>query len=662
MPKGLELFENPFENTNASNMDDDLIIKYWTCPKGFLNHGMIGKVEFTSLMPNILFGGRGSGKTTVLKYLSFDLQERIYKNDQNKNTLEGFLNKDRIFLGVYYRLDAPIFSGFTGKGMEDEKWARVFTYFFELVLGQIYLHMIKKLYQEKAFENTISEKDLCKKIGMSVFGKSEHNLDSLDKITSYLEQIQLKIEEWKEDITFIKKILDVKQIPQNRIIFGIPKVCSDEIKELKNIHVFYLLDEYENLSENQQIIVNTMLKHRKDPVSFKLGSRYKGLRTRNTTTGEFLKSGSDYRKIDFENLGMDDSSTYGKLLEDIAYNRLKNHRILKGIPNLSIHKYLGKSISSVEEALEVVRNAKTKDRHFKDVKTLLGKSVTEGYSYSECIEKIRYSKNPLIEKLNVLLLKRGIKISEVEKKYKKYIQNSKDEETYHNLYNKNRTALLFQLISDYPPKKKQYSGFQTYRKISSNIVRTFIELCYNAFNKTMFEDVDILIHGKKIPEKIQTSAANMKSQEFFDEISDVPKIGPKLKKFTQSIGGILESLNKNERISEPEQTYFSTDFSKLSENTQKLLNTSVTWSIFQEEESMEPKNPTWAHYQDYLLNHILAPKFSIAYSKRGRTTITPEIIDILASGTDIEARDIESKVSKSGPNTLNQKTMSEFMG
>lgn len=660
MPKGLELFENPFENTNASNMEDELIIKYWTCPQG-LNQGMIGKVEFTNLMPNILFGGRGSGKTTILKYLSFDLQEKIYKEDHNKNTLEGFLNTERRFLGIYYRLDAPIFSGFRGKGIEDEKWARIFTYFFELVLGQIYLHMIKKLYQDKAFENTISEKELCKKISISILGKSEQDLDSFDKITSYLEEIQREIEEWKEDITFIKKNLEVKQIPKNRIIFGIPKICSDEIKELKNIHIFYLLDEYENLSENQQIIVNTLLKHRKNPVSFKLGSRYKGLRTKNTTTGEFLKLDSDYRKIDFENTGIDNSSTYGKLLEDIAYNRLKNHRILKTIPNLSIHKYLGKSISSVEEALEVVRNAKTKDKHFQDIKSLLGKSVTENYSYEECVEKIRYSKNPLIEKLNVLLLRRGVKISEVEKKYKKYIQNTKNEETYHNLYNKNRMALLFQLIGDYPPNKKQYSGFQTYRKISSNIVRTFIELCYHAFDKTMFEDIDILIHGKEIPEKIQTSAANTKSNDFFEEISDVPEIGPKLKKFTRSIGGILESLNRNARISEPEQTYFSTDYLKLSENTQKLLNTSVMWSIFQEEESMEPKNPTWAHYRDYLLNHTLAPKFSIAYSKRGRTTITPEIINTLVNGTDVEARDIESKVSKSGPNALNQKTISEFI-
>ena len=64
---------NPFAGFNANLMEDDDIIKYWITP-GPLSDLILSGSELISSPPILFMGGRGCGKTMILKYMSNEIQ------------------------------------------------------------------------------------------------------------------------------------------------------------------------------------------------------------------------------------------------------------------------------------------------------------------------------------------------------------------------------------------------------------------------------------------------------------------------------------------------------------------------------------------------------------------------------------------------------------
>lgn len=77
---------------------------------------------FTHLLGNkscVLTGGRGSGKTTVLRCLSFEGQRALRRQDWAAPT----------HVGVYYRVNTNIVTAFDGPELRQDEWRRIFGHF-----------------------------------------------------------------------------------------------------------------------------------------------------------------------------------------------------------------------------------------------------------------------------------------------------------------------------------------------------------------------------------------------------------------------------------------------------------------------------------------------------------------------------------------------------
>ena len=84
----------------------------------------------------------------------------------------------------------------------------------------------------------------------------------------------------------------------SRLVFGPPKIVAAEVPELDGIQVLYLIDEFENLSKEQQRYVNTLIREKERPASFKIGARLYGVRTYETySAGELNREGSEYEMV-----------------------------------------------------------------------------------------------------------------------------------------------------------------------------------------------------------------------------------------------------------------------------------------------------------------------------------------------------------------------------
>jgi hypothetical protein len=87
--------------------------------------------ELETPRPCVLVGGRGTGKTTVLRCLSYEGRFELDKHDAaNIN--------DWPYYGFYYRVNTNRVTAFRGDELSDRQWERVFAHYINMVFcGQV---------------------------------------------------------------------------------------------------------------------------------------------------------------------------------------------------------------------------------------------------------------------------------------------------------------------------------------------------------------------------------------------------------------------------------------------------------------------------------------------------------------------------------------------
>lgn len=119
--------ENPFEVTKAVDFTDEEIAATWVdLPGG----GFKSLVDPRSPMPRFLVGGKGGGRTHLLRYFSYPLQCLRHTDDRIKG-----IQSDG-YVGIYFRCGGLNSSRFAGKRQDEDTWATVFSYYTEVWFGQ----------------------------------------------------------------------------------------------------------------------------------------------------------------------------------------------------------------------------------------------------------------------------------------------------------------------------------------------------------------------------------------------------------------------------------------------------------------------------------------------------------------------------------------------
>lgn len=653
--------KNPFAAFNASLMNDEDIIRYWIQP-GILFGKQASGIELTGDTPIVLEGGRGTGKTMLLKWMSNEvrIKEHITKKKNGKNFL-----KKVDFIGIYHRFDGPSLGSFTSRNTTDEAWETIFKHYFELVIGQRLVMFVANLLSNDCI--IISEKeeaDLAYKI-LELASLEAHSTSDKSSIKSVIKIFQKQLDKVFDFIncSALSKNLEFSEHPisSGKLVFGIPSLLQSIIPDLQDKRFIILLDEYENLRENQQKIINTLVKHTRLPVTFRIGTRLRGFRTNHTLNEEeFLMEDADYRKIRFEDILMAHNKNYKKLLKMIAKKRLDEIPEFSKIGLKDIEVILG-NITPEDEALLLIYDkilSKSEigryplDKYLAEAKhvQVMKKFLLESDGTEGTIKKLTDKNNPLFDMVNLLLLRRKYKPNEIIPMFEAYRFGQKGNSKYNiykDLYEKNKIALLFQLAGFNRPKRKLYAGFDTFCMLSSGIIRNFLELCYQSFNIALFSDTQSLVEQGIMPFKTQTVGAKIRAERYMDVIERIPKYGNEIKSLVIQLGAIFYSWQNDEVLSEPEVTHFCVDYNALSVEARNVLDAAVQWSVLQPKKDMKGKAVTDPLLNVYALNHILAPYFGISYRLRGRIRqFGKEDIKTLMFGSEPEKKTVVNKLSK----------------
>ena len=209
--------------------------------------------------PSFLLGARGTGKTTALRAMD-------YEGWRTNHSV-----KDKIpFIGVYWKFSTSVMHAFTGSSIEDSEWTSVFQYYVNLILVHRLIATLQNIEDDIGSVSISDNARLWSRLGKLISLGSDFQYSGYDDLRNRIQDRIDDIQIWINNPR--------SQKPEVGAPAGEPiKVIVDQLwqsQELYRIPVYFLLDEFENLLDYQQVVFNTLLKHSGDShYTFKIGVR-----------------------------------------------------------------------------------------------------------------------------------------------------------------------------------------------------------------------------------------------------------------------------------------------------------------------------------------------------------------------------------------------------
>lgn len=583
--------------------------------------------------PCVIIGGRGCGKTMLLRYLS---------HQSTFSTRRPTVPADAIrHIGLYWRADTQFAKLMTGRGIADDVWDAAFGHLIALVLGIQVLQSLKSIAASKS--DILDEERL---LGLSLERLKAYDAAFSRPFHEVFDTLESKLCEFEVWVSNVRKRPEPTFLPGPRFLVAMIEAIKAQVATLGGSVYYVYLDEYENLHEYQQRIVNTYLKHSEMPLIFNLAMKRYGLRTPKTVGEESIIDIADYRTHDLEKYLEDDFQLFAAevlflnlaivnaasspvdphLLRDVGslpYRRdpkyretlLRHARSL--FPGLS-HEELA---STVFEDGALRRKLQARVRH----------ALKERNSSIPADSFVRPDFPQASITASALLYRSKPTPEEVAQELDLLAAGQDNRftgatEWVHN----NFIGCLLALYESHSRACPFYAGFDTFCQMARGNLRHFLELCHKSVNQLVRAGGEVEL---RVPQKEQALAARQASAAFLGEIRSFGRQGNRLHTFILRLGSLFALAHRSLTQSEPERSHFAVVRGKaMSDQDHEFLHEAIKWSVLFEEEETKVKDQDQPSNFEFVLNPIYAPYFCITYRKKRKLELSSEEFEVLKDG------------------------------
>lgn len=636
MDSNITIEVNSLSQNRAEEFGFDILNEFVLPP-------IYGNIDFTkSAKSKVFIGGRGCGKTMLIRYLC---HETKFSKNKSEITDSDFKN-----IGIYWKPETYAVHQLQKRGLDNEIWQDAFEHFFSLIVSIEIIKSVESIAVSKY--NKLKKEDLKEEnfISFNNFG-----LEFSGNLFSFKALLKRELNKFQFWIKNIKK--------RPRPVFY-PKTLFEEIiltfqntipilkTSLFNIYI----DEYENLVTYQKKIINTWVKHSEKPIIFNLAMKRNAFHIKETVGNESLSDIHDYRIYDLEEYfeELKDFEVFAS--EVLLYRLAKNNLInLKGFdPNIliDINKLDFRANESYKNQIIQLSHSifpsKTEKELALDIfsdKTMLAK-INNRLEIILARKKSNYKPNdfhypndPRVTIVSLALLNRATLspkdiITQIEN-----VKNNIDNKFFGktNWVHNNFIGCYLLFYSGLPKFCPFYSGFSAFCLMSKGNIRHLMELCYKTFIRASEKNsTNSTIDVSQISLLDQAKAAKQASTTFLNEIKTFGKYGNQLHTLALRIGSLFSMAQLQLKQSEPERNHFSLAAggnSNLSLESQNILIESLKWSVFFEQKSTKKKNKSSPDVIEYVLNPIYSSYFHISYRKRRKIELTTNELQNIIYGT-----------------------------
>jgi hypothetical protein len=400
----LRPMKEPFEVTKATDLTDQEILDTWVP----LHDGSVEELlHVDSVMPRFLIGGKGGGRTHLMRYSSFVVQRMRTSSTVDEVSRRAFMAATP-YLGVYFRCGGLNSNRFGGKGIDVDAWDSIFAYYMDLWLAQLLVETISEFLQLPGEVDFEAERDFVQAVAetlsqsVPMFGEDE---DSLAWLGGVLRSEQRTIDREVNNAAITRRVdVSIRSNPGD-LVFDSCSAALKAFRDLRGSKIVFLVDEFENLSERQQFYVNTLIREKTLHVNFVVGSRRYGIKTHQTlSAGEINRRGSEYDEIVLEDYYRHNKPQYTAFCRDMVGRRL----VESGFEEVGDLKRLFTVPAEPDEfwSLASLRALKgrvgTQRPHLHRFERQLLTSGMTAVRVREVVEAVRIDEHPVVEKFNLL--------------------------------------------------------------------------------------------------------------------------------------------------------------------------------------------------------------------------------------------------------------------
>jgi hypothetical protein len=624
------MMQNAFIRNRAEEFDHDVWSTY-VLPMYFAQLGLD-----EARKSHVLQGGRGCGKTALLRYLSYQSQFSQFRAQVPASALQT--------VGLYLKADSTYFSGFTGYGENERRWQDIFEHALCLALAEQVVGSVRTL-------NCTSER-------MGVYGRLA-GLDFKDAVQGYAgDDVPSDLAGFEKWLRLQRQMLsrwfrnfDSAKAPT---LFPLKEFLGALIAELRfklpymasSVFAVYV-DEYENLLDYQQRFLNTFIKGGEPPLIFHVAMKPNGMRTKLTIGTESIQETADYRLIPLDDYLRPSFRLFCaelfffRLISDaglpeeftpVSTQQLRDQACLTMRQGSEYQKRVFDEISRVlpgqrysAVATEVLRDTALRRRWQKIVEEAL---TAEGSRLkSDDFQDPAYPEASVVNA--ALLHQRSKRADEVFAEFSKMRAGKpskyRDADWTHHI-------LVGTLLLMYLPFRQKpcpiYAGFDAFAQLSGISVRHFLELCHLSIGDSAPRG-ELAKYSVSID--VQADAATRASRKFRGEVSSFGDQGNRLLALVNFLGKLFRLSQGRYSQSEAERTHFSIVGEELTSPAGEVLSEALKWSVLLEVPETKVKGNRYES-SDYIFNPIYAPFFGLSYNKGRKLEIPSGEAEIILVG------------------------------
>lgn len=546
--------------------------------------------ELMTPRPCMIIGGRGTGKTTVLRCLSYEGQFALAGRN-----LEAI--RSATFFGFYHRVNTNRVTAFRGPELPERQWVHLFAHYFNLIMCEQVLKFIAWYEMHTGVQVNLGG-TACRRIATSLHLR---DCSTVRELADDLDDARVSFE------AYVNNVADGDRPPLSMQGAPIDTLFEElsALSEFKGKHFFFLLDEYENFEDYQQTIVNSLIKHAAALYTFKVGVRELGLRRRTTLNpNEQLISPADYVRINIA------EKLSGKRFREFARN-VCNSRIERlKVENGEVIRDIVAVLPGLTEDDEAERLG------VREQVSRLKLALAAGVSAEEVLVLDQ------MPPLKAYLVKAWAEINneDVRETFRQLIANPKEWDMRYTNY---KHALLYTVKRGKRGIRKYYCGWNVFAQLAASNIRYVLELVEQSLLWHLSEDGRL---SEPVPVERQTKAAQWVGRKNLSELEGLSVYGAQLTKLVLSFGRIFQVMTEQPFGHAPEVNQFhlgeEEEPANLREEADRLLNSAVMHLALLRFSGSKPGDEGDTRDYDYMLHPIFCPFFVFSHRLKRKMLIS----------------------------------------
>lgn len=631
---------NPFSITKANDLSNEEIRDYWV---DLSSEGGYKKlIDPRELTPKFILGGKGSGKTHVLRYFSFPLQ-RVRANGRR---IIDVVVEDS-YVGIYVRCRGLDASRFSGKAQSNEKWQSTFTYYMDLWLAYHVLDIVRHLIDGSGLNCDGVAHEFSSRV-VALFDTDDMEPPKgLNALKRLFRRLQKEID-YAVNNAAISGLLDVTiRVSPGRLVFGIPGILASLFPKLGKVRFLYLIDEIENITEDQQKYVNTLVRERRGMVTFRLGSRTYGIRTHHTLAAEEEnRRGSEFEILQLDNHLRVDKQLYREFSKCLIISRLRQGGVIDEtvVEDVDFTRYFSADGDAFAGHIDTtfVLKSKGERRYFIDLRRHLTQGLKGGFSYGllgaedidTVIKWLRVPECPILEKINILCLyqawyRKSDLISSSAKignDCKNYRNTRRRGSGYGQKVQHYGIDMYAQLCRQYR-QRFRYRGVDTFIKLSDGVPRNLLVLLKTIYKWALFSGDEPFTKAPISPRAQDRGVLEAAGWFFRDAPVGGGLVALNARRSVRRLGELFRELFYSNKPPECSLISFSANIEDPA--VERVVGAAEDFSLLVKIPGGQKDRNTGRVDSKYQLNRMLVPLWGLPLARRGAISLSESELDVV---------------------------------